>query len=175
MNIRSYQDHRPLIDSSAYIDEAAVVIGNVVIGKECSVWPMAVIRGDVNAIRIGDYSNIQDGSVLHVTHPHSAVPDGHPLIIGNEVTVGHNVTLHGCTIKDRCLIGMGSTVLDGAVIEEGVLLGAGSLVPPGKNLEGGYLWIGSPVKRARSLTEAEMKWISYSAVHYARLKDNHLE
>lgn len=175
MSIRTYKDHQPLIDSSAYIDDAAVVIGDVVIGKECSVWPMAVIRGDVNAIRIGDYSNIQDGSVLHVTHPHSAVPDGYPLIIGNEVTVGHNVTLHGCTVRDRCLIGMGSTVLDGAVIEEEVLLGAGSLVPPGKNLEGGYLWVGSPVKRIRPLSETELEWLGYSAAHYARLKDSHLD
>lgn len=173
MNIRPYRDHRPQIDDSTYIDEAAVVIGNVIIGKECSVWPMAVLRGDVNAIRIGDYSNIQDGSVLHVTHPHEAVPDGYPLLIGNEVTVGHNVTLHGCTIRNRCLIGMGSTVLDGAVIEEGVLLGAGSLVPPGKTLEGGYLWIGSPVKRARPLTEAEREWMGYSAAHYARLKNGY--
>ena len=113
--------------------------------------------------------------MLHVTHPHEAVPDGHPLLIGNEVTVGHNVTLHGCTINDRCLIGMGSTILDGAIIEEGVLLGAGSLVPPGKTLEGGYLWIGSPVKRARPLTEAEKEWLSYSAAHYVRVKSNYLD
>lgn len=173
MNVRNYKDKQPQIASSAYVDEAAVVIGDVVIGDDTSIWPMAVIRGDVNFIRIGDRSSIQDGSVLHVTHSHEAVPGGHPLIIGNEVTVGHNVTLHGCTIKDRCLIGMGSTVLDGAVIEEGVFLGAGSLVPPGKTLEGGYLWIGSPVKRARPLTEAEMQWLSYSAEHYVRLKNSY--
>ena len=173
MNVRNYKDKQPQIASSAYVDEAAVVIGDVVIGDDTSIWPMAVIRGDVNIIRIGDRSSIQDGSVLHVTHSHEAVPGGHPLIIGNEVTVGHNVTLHGCTIKDRCLIGMGSTVLDGAVIEEGVFLGAGSLVPPGKTLEGGYLWIGSPVKRARPLTEAEMQWLSYSAEHYVRLKNSY--
>lgn len=175
MSIRSYKDHHPEIADSAYIDEAAVVIGDVAIGADSSVWPMAVIRGDVNYIRIGNRTSIQDGSVLHVTHPHEAVPDGHPLLIGNEVTVGHNVTLHGCTINDRCLIGMGSTILDGAIIEEGVLLGAGSLVPPGKTLEGGYLWIGSPVKRARPLTEAEKEWLSYSAAHYVRVKSNYLD
>lgn len=175
MSVRNYKNISPQISSSAYVDESAVIIGDVVIGEDSSVWPMAVARGDVNHIRIGNRTSIQDGSVLHVTHPHAAVPDGHPLLIGNEVTVGHNVTLHGCTIRDRCLIGMGSTVLDGAVIEEGVLLGAGSLVPPGKTLEGGYLWIGSPVKRARPLTEAERDWLGYSAAHYVRLKNSYLE
>lgn len=175
MSVRKYKNSQPQIAASAYVDEAAVIIGDVVIGEDSSVWPMAVARGDVNHIRIGNRTSIQDGSVLHVTHPHAAVPDGHPLLIGNEVTVGHNVTLHGCTIRDRCLIGMGSTVLDGAVIEEGVLLGAGSLVPPGKTLEGGYLWIGSPVKRARPLTEAERDWLGYSAAHYVRLKNSYLD
>jgi len=175
MSVRGYKGIQPQIAPSAYVDEDAVVIGDVVIGEASSVWPMAVIRGDVNYIRIGSSTSIQDGSVLHVTHPHEAVPDGHPLIIGNEVTVGHNVTLHGCTIHDRCLVGMGSTVLDGAVLEEGVLLGAGSLVPPGKTLEGGYLWIGSPVKRARPLSEAETAWLSYSAAHYVRLKNNYMD
>lgn len=175
MHIRKFKDTSPRIAATAYVDEAAVVIGDVVIGEDTSVWPMAVLRGDVNYIRIGERSSIQDGSVLHVTHPHEAVPGGHPLLIGNEVTVGHNVTLHGCTIHDRCLVGMGSTVLDGAVLEEGVLLGAGSLVPPGKTLEGGYLWIGSPVKRARPLTEAEIAWFGYSAAHYVRLKNDYTD
>jgi carbonic anhydrase/acetyltransferase-like protein (isoleucine patch superfamily) len=175
MSIRNYKNIRPQIAASAYVDEDAVVIGDVVIGEESSVWPMAVIRGDVNCIRIGRRSSIQDGSALHVTHRHEALPEGHPLLIGDEVTVGHNVTLHGCTIGDRCLIGMGSTVLDGAVLEGDVLLGAGSLVPPGKRLEGGYLWIGSPVKRARALTEAEREWLGYSAAHYVRLKDSYRE
>lgn len=174
MNIRNYKDAQPQLAATTYVDEAAVVIGDVIIGEDSSVWPMAVLRGDVNHIRIGARTSIQDGSVLHVTHPHEAVPEGHPLIIGNDVTVGHNVTLHGCTIHDRCLVGMGSTVLDGAVLEEGVLLGAGSLVPPGKTLEGGYLWIGSPVKRARPLTEAEIAWFGYSANHYVKLKNDYM-
>jgi len=175
MNIRNFKQTRPQLADSTYVDEAAVVIGDVVIGEDSSVWPMAVIRGDVNYIRIGQRTSVQDGSVLHVTHPHEAVPGGHPLIIGDDVTIGHNVTLHGCIIHDRCLVGMGSTVLDGAVLEERVLLGAGSLVPPGKTLEGGYLWIGSPVKRARALTEAEITWFGYSAEHYVRLKNNYME
>jgi len=174
MSIRPYQDISPAIASSAYVDEAAVVIGDVVIGDESSVWPMAVVRGDVNHIRIGALTNIQDGSVLHVTHAHPAAREGgYPLIIGNEVTVGHNVTLHGCTIGDRCLIGMGSIVLDGVVLEAEVLLGAGSLVPPNKVLEGGYLWLGNPAKKIRPLTDAERAWFAYSARHYARLAENY--
>jgi carbonic anhydrase/acetyltransferase-like protein (isoleucine patch superfamily) len=173
MSVRNYKDIQPQITASAYVDEQAAVIGDVTIGEDSSVWPQAAMRGDVNTIRIGRRSNIQDGSALHVTHSHEGAPGGFPLIIGDEVTVGHNVTLHGCTIHNRCLVGMGSIVLDGAVLEEGVMLGAGSLVSPGKTLEGGYLWIGSPAKRARPLTEEEKAWLSYSADHYVRLKDDY--
>lgn len=173
MNIRSFRGTLPQIAAGAYVDEAAVVIGDVQLGEDSSVWPMAVVRGDVNHIHIGRLSNIQDGSVLHVTHSHDGAPGGFPLLIGDEVTVGHNVTLHGCRIGNRCLIGMGSTILDGATLEEGVLLAAGSLVPPGKTLEGGFLWLGNPVKKGRPLSEAEQAWFSYSAKHYAKLKDEH--
>lgn len=173
MNIRSYKGIKPQIAVSAYVDEAAVVIGDVGLGEDSSVWPMAVVRGDVNSIRIGARSNVQDGSVLHVTHDHGGAPGGYPLIVGDDVTIGHNVTLHGCTIGNRCLIGMSSTILDGATLEEGVLLAAGSLVPPGKTLEGGYLWLGSPVKKGRPLTKEEWDWFDYSAAHYAKLKDQH--
>jgi carbonic anhydrase/acetyltransferase-like protein (isoleucine patch superfamily) len=170
MAVRPFKEISPIIAASAYVDEQAAVIGDVVLGSESSVWPMAVVRGDVNHIRIGDLTNIQDGSVCHVTHAHPAAPEGgYPLIIGNEVTVGHNVTLHGCTIGDRCLIGMGSIVLDGARLEPEVLLGAGSLVPPNKVLEGGYLWLGNPARKIRPLTEGERDWFAYSARHYARL------
>lgn len=170
MAVRPFKDISPTVAASAYIDEQAAVIGDVVLGSESSVWPMAVLRGDVNHIRIGALTNIQDGSVCHVTHAHPAAPEGgYPLIIGNEVTVGHNVTLHGCTIGDRCLIGMGSIVLDGARLEAEVLLGAGSLVPPNKVLEGGYLWLGNPARKIRPLTEGEREWFAYSARHYARL------
>jgi carbonic anhydrase/acetyltransferase-like protein (isoleucine patch superfamily) len=173
MNIRTYRGIAPQIGSGAYVDPAAVVIGDVHIGEESSIWPMAVVRGDVNSIRIGKHTNIQDGSVLHVTHVHKEVPEGLPLHIGDEVTVGHNVNLHGCTVGNRCLIGMGSTVLDGAVLEDNVYLGAGSLVPPGKVLEGGYLWLGSPVKRVRPLSEQEIGRLAYSAAHYVRLKEEY--
>lgn len=173
-NVRSYKGIFPIIGEGTFVDPMSAVIGDVKIGNDCSIWPMVSIRGDVHQIRIGDRSNIQDGSVLHVTHKHSEIPAGFPLTIGDEVTVGHNVTLHGCTIGNRCLIGMGSTVLDGAVLEEGVFLGAGSLVPPGKILEGGYLWVGSPVKKIRPLNEKEKSWLEYSPNHYCRLKDDYL-
>lgn len=173
-HLRPYKGISPDIGEGSFIDPMSTIIGDVVIGQDCSVWPMVSIRGDVHAIRIGNRSNIQDGSVLHVTHRHPDAPEGFPLTIGDDVTVGHNVTLHGCTIGNRCLVGMGSTVLDGAVLEEGVLLGAGSLVPPGKTLEGGYLWVGAPVKRVRTLNDKEQKWLEYSAGHYCRLKDDYL-
>ncbi len=169
MAIRPFNNIQPRLAASAYVDEAAVMIGDVAIGADSSVWPLAVLRGDVNVIRIGARSNIQDGSVLHVTHDHAAVPGGHPCVVGDEVTVGHNVTLHGCTIGDRCLIGMGSIVLDGARLEPHVLLAAGSLVPPGKVLEGGYLWLGNPVRRVRPLTGEEMARFAYSAEQYVKL------
>lgn len=173
MTIRRFKEIQPRLADSAYVDEAAVVIGDVELAEDSSVWPMAVIRGDVNYIRIGARSNVQDGSVLHVTHDHGGAPGGYPLVIGDDVTIGHNVTLHGCTIGNRCLIGMGSTILDGAILEDGVLLAAGSLVPPGKTLEGGYLWLGSPVKKGRPLTDEERDWFGYSATHYAKLKREH--
>jgi len=174
MAIRPYKGLMPQIADSAYIDEASTVIGDVHIGVESSVWPGAIIRGDVNRIRIGARSNIQDGSVVHVTHPFSEQPEGFDVYIGNDVTIGHNVTVHGCRIEDRCLIGIGSTILDGAVIQQHVLLGAGSLVAEGKVLEGGYLYLGAPAKRIRMLTEAEIKWFKYSASHYVKLSRDYM-
>ncbi|MCK5640063.1 MAG: gamma carbonic anhydrase family protein [Gammaproteobacteria bacterium] len=174
MSLRKYKNIHPVIGSNTFVDDSAVVIGNVEIGADTSVWPMAVIRGDVNAIRIGARSNIQDGTVVHVTHSHPDTPEGFAVHIGDEVTVGHQVTVHGCTIEDRCLVGIGSTILDGAKLKKHTLLGAGSLVPPGKILEGGYLWLGSPVKRIRALTEKEIAWFGYSANHYVKLKNDYL-
>jgi len=173
MAIRNYQGQLPEIHEDAYIDQAATVIGKVRIGAKSSLWPMTVARGDVNTIEIGRRTNIQDGSVLHVTHDGPYSKGGFPLTVGDDVTVGHNVTLHACTVESGCLIGMGSVVMDGAVIKSGAIVAAGALVPPGKTLKGGYLWIGSPVKRARSLTTEERESILYSARHYAQLAEKY--
>ena len=168
MTIRPFEEHKPVIHSTAYIDESAVVIGNVTIGKKSSVWPLSVIRGDIQTITIGEKTNIQDGSILHVTHasPFSKQEEGYPLFIGNQVTVGHKAILHGCTIEDNCLIGMGAIVLDGATIKTGAMVGAGSLIPPGKVLESGYMWLGSPAKKIRKLTDKEQEFFTYSSQHY---------
>jgi carbonic anhydrase/acetyltransferase-like protein (isoleucine patch superfamily) len=174
VSIRPYKDITPKIAASAYIDESAVVIGDVVIGDDCSIWPLCAVRGDTNTIRIGMRSNLQDGSVIHVTHRYMEAPQGYPVVIGDDVTIGHKVLVHGCTIEDRVLIGMGSTLMDGAVIRSEVLLGAGSLVVEGQELEGGYLWMGRPAKRRRALTDEERNWFTYVAKHYAELKNDYL-
>ena len=174
MAIRSYQQFTPQLGERAFVDASAVVLGDVEIGADSSVWPMAVVRGDMHSIRIGARTSVQDGSVLHITHAGPFNPAGHPLLIGDEVTIGHNVTLHGCTLGNRILVGMGSIVMDGVVVEDEVVIGAGSLVPPGKRLESGYLYVGSPVKQVRPLTEQERSYFAYSATNYVRLKDLHL-
>ncbi len=171
MTIRAFQDKSPILGKNVYIDETALLIGDVVLGDEVSIWPMTVLRGDVNAIEIGAGTNIQDACVLHVTHAGEHSPGGHPLIVGTRVTVGHRVALHGCRVGDYCLIGIGSIVMDGAVIEDEVILGAGSLVPPGKILERGFLYVGSPARKIRPLTEQESAFLRYSAEHYLLLKD----
>lgn len=173
-SIRSYKAICPLIGDRVYIDSSSVLVGDIQIGDDSSIWPLVAARGDVNHIRIGERSNIQDGSVLHVTHKNAANPDGYPLLIGNDVTVGHKVMLHGCTIKDRVLVGMGAIVLDGVIIEEEVMIGAGSLVPPGKVLESGYLYVGSPVKQARPLTDKERAFLQKSADNYVQNKNDYL-
>jgi carbonic anhydrase/acetyltransferase-like protein (isoleucine patch superfamily) len=175
MGIRPYRDKNPIVGESVYIDATALVIGDVELGAEASVWPMSVLRGDVHAIRIGAGTNIQDGCVLHVTHNGDHAPGGHALTIGDNVTVGHRVVLHGCRVGDHCLIGIGAIVMDGAVIENEVILGAGSLVPPGRRLETGYLYIGSPARKARPLTDQEKAFLRYSAQHYRLLKDAYLD
>jgi carbonic anhydrase/acetyltransferase-like protein (isoleucine patch superfamily) len=174
MTIRSYQGIQPRIASSAYVDASAVVIGDVTIGEDASLWPMVVARGDVNSIEIGARTNIQDGTVLHVSHDSEFAPGGFALRIGADITVGHQAILHGCLIEDGCLVGMGATVMDGAILRSGVLLGAGSLVPPGQELAGGYLWVGSPARRARPLRDQERAFLAYSPKHYVELKNRHL-
>lgn len=174
MTIRSYQGKTPSLGERVFVDASAVVISDVEIGADSSVWPLVVIRGDMHRIRIGARTSVQDGSVLHITHAGPFNPDGFPLTIGDEVTIGHKVLLHGCTIGSRILVGMGSIVMDGAVIEDEVILGAGSLVPPGKVLESGFLYVGSPVKKARPLTDKERAFFSYTAGNYVKLKDQHI-
>lgn len=175
MTIRSYKDQHPQLDNSVYIDESAQLIGNVTLEEDASLWPLTVARGDVNRIEIGARSNIQDGSVLHVSRPTTQVPHGYPLLIGDDVTVGHQVTLHGCVIKDRVLIGMCSVVMDGAVIESDVILGAGSLVPPGKTLEKESLYLGRPAQRVRALSAEEKQSLRTSAENYVALKNEYLQ
>jgi len=174
MNIRSFQEHRPNIGNRVFIDPTALVVGQVSIGDDSSVWPMAAIRGDVHSIFIGARTSIQDGSVLHVTHAGPYNPKGHELFIGDDVTVGHRVTLHGCRVEDKCLIGMGAVVMDGAVVNSQVIIGANSLVSPGKELEGGFLWMGSPARKIRALTDKEFAYLEYSASNYVKLKNRHL-
>ncbi|PDO81715.1 gamma carbonic anhydrase family protein [Kosakonia sacchari] len=173
--LRPYKDLRPQLGQRVMIDATSVVIGDVRIADDVGIWPLVVIRGDVNYVEIGARSNIQDGSVLHVTHKSSYNLEGDPLLIGEDVTVGHKVMLHGCVIGNRVLVGMGSILLDGAVVEDDVMIGAGSLVPQNKRLESGYLYLGSPVKQIRPLTEAELEGLKYSAGNYVKWKDEYLD
>ncbi|MCS5709820.1 gamma carbonic anhydrase family protein [Candidatus Berkiella aquae] len=175
MPLRPYLQYQPIIGQGTYVDENAVIIGQVTIGEDCSIWPFASLRGDMHHIHIGDRTSVQDGCVLHITHAGDFNPNGAPLTIGSDVTIGHKVMLHGCTIYDACLIGMGSIVLDGAIIETEVILGAGSLVPPGKTLQSGYLWVGSPAIKKRALTQEEKIYIRYSASNYVKLKNTYLQ
>lgn len=174
MSVRNFENLAPVLGEGVFVDSTAVVIGDVHIGTDSSVWPMTVIRGDIHQIRIGERTSIQDGSVLHVTHDGPFNPGGFPCIVGSDVTVGHKVMLHGCTVHDRVLVGMGATIMDGAVVESDVIIGAGSLVPPGKTLQGGWLYVGSPVKPIRELSDDEKKFFTYTAGKYCELKDRYL-
>lgn len=165
--IRSYRGHTPQIAPSAYIDPQAVIIGDVVIGEDSSVWPCAVVRGDVHYIRIGARTNIQDGSVLHVMR------DTNALVLGDDVTVGHSVTLHGCTIESRCLIGMGSILLNGAVIGTGSIIAAGTLVPERTIVGAGSLMMGQPAKLRRSLTAQDLASIDAYSRRYVEYKETY--
>lgn len=175
MTLQTYRNIAPTLGARVYIDPAAVVIGKVSIGDDSSVWPTAVVRGDVNSIEIGARTSIQDGSVLHVTHDGPYAPGGRALYIGSDVTVGHRVTLHACTIGNACLIGMGSILLDNVVTEDFVMIGAGSVVTPGKLLQTGGLYVGSPARRVRELTPKEIAFLTYSAAHYVKVKDEYLK
>lgn len=175
MSVRIFKNKLPAIGERVYIDDSATVIGDVVIGDDVSIWPSTVIRGDVESIRIGEGTNVQDGSVLHVTHFGKYTDRGYPLTIGKGVTIGHRAVVHACAIGNYCLIGIGAVVMDDAVLEDYVMLGAGALVPPGKKLESGYLYVGSPVRQVRPLSESEKEFLEYSYQHYIHLKDEYLK
>lgn len=175
MNIRPYLDKNPILGARVYVDPAACLIGDVELGEDASLWPGVVVRGDVNFIRIGARTNVQDGSIVHVTHegPYTR-PGGFPTVIGADVTIGHGAIVHACTIEDACLIGMGATVLDGARVRKHGFVGAGAVLSPGKIVGEGELWLGNPARPARKLNDAEIEALYYSAKHYVKLKDRYL-
>ena len=172
-DIRPFLDHVPQIAEDAYLDPAAHVIGDVTIGSHSSLWPGVVVRGDVNRIRIGARTNVQDNSVLHNSHDSEYLPGGSPLLVGDRVTIGHGAILHGCEVGELCLVGMGSVILDGAVLEPRVMLGARSLVTGGRVLRSGHLYAGSPAREVRPLSARELEYLAYSADHYVRLAEAH--
>ena len=174
MNIRPYRGIIPRIDASAYIDTAAIVIGDVEVAADASLWPCCVARGDVHYIRIGARTNVQDGAIIHVTHDGAYTPGGFPTLIGADVTIGHGAVIHACTIEDGCLIGMHATVLDGATVKRHGFLAAGAVLPPGKTIGEAELWVGNPARFARRLSDIEIERLTYSAHHYVRLKNEYL-
>lgn len=174
LSLRSFQGHRPTVGARVLIDPSAVVLGQVVLEDDVSVWPQVAIRGDMHRIRVGARTSLQDGCVLHITHAGPYNPDGWPLDIGCDVTVGHRATLHGCHVGDRVLVGMCATIMDGAVVEDDVVIAAGALVTGGKHLRSGFLYAGSPAREVRPLDDREMAYFTYSAENYVRLKDQHI-
>ena len=168
--VRIFKNHAPRVAPSAYVDESAQVIGDVVIGEESSVWMNAVVRGDVNHIRIGSRTNVQDGTIVHVMREPS-----HPTTVGDDVTVGHGVTLHGCSVADRCLIGMGAILLNGSSVGEDCIVAAGTLLPEGMAVPARSLVIGSPGKVRRSLTDDEVAFILQSAQNYVAYRLDYSE
>ena len=174
MPLRNYLEHAPRLGARVYVDPAATVIGEVSLGDDVSVWPGTVIRGDVNSIAIGARTNVQDGTIVHVTHDGPYTPGGFPTVIVTDVTIGHAAVIHACTIGDYCLIGMHATVLDGAVIEDYGFIGAGAVLAPGKRVGAAELWLGNPARLVRKLSDRELEQLRYSAAHYVRLKDQYL-
>ena len=173
-SLRTFRDTTPQLGARVLIDPSAVVLGDVHLGDDVSVWPQVAIRGDMHRIQIGARTSVQDNSVLHITHAGPYNPDGYPLTIGCDVTIGHSAVLHGCTIGDRVLVGMGAIVMDGAVVENNVVIAAGALVTPGKHLRSGFLYAGSPAREMRELSQGEMDYFVYSANNYVKLKDEHI-
>lgn len=173
-SLREFQGKTPKLGQRVLIDPSAVVLGDVTLADDVSVWPQVAIRGDMHRITVGSRTSIQDNSVLHITHAGPYNPEGYPLTIGSDVTIGHAAVLHGCTIGDRVLVGMGAIVMDGAVVESEVVIAAGALVTPGKTLRSGYLYAGSPAREMRPLSEKEVTYFVYSANNYVKLKDEHI-
>ena len=174
MSMSSYLNTSPILGDRVFLHPSCQVIGDVKLGDDSSVWCNTVLRGDVNRIVIGRGTNVQDLTMCHVSHKTSDKPEGSPLIIGDYVTVGHSVILHGCRIGNECLIGMGSIIMDDVVIPDRVMIGAGSLISPGKTLESGMLYMGRPAKAMRALTAEELAYLRYSAEHYIQVKNNYL-
>jgi carbonic anhydrase/acetyltransferase-like protein (isoleucine patch superfamily) len=175
MSIRTYKSISPKLADHCYVDASSVLVGDVECAEHVSIWPLVAARGDVNYIKIGARTNIQDGSVLHVSRTSEASPNGFPLIIGADVTVGHKCMLHGCTLGDRILVGMGAIIMDGVIVEDDVFIGAGTLVPPNKTLKSGYLYKGNPAQQARPLKDSEVAFLKQSALNYIKLKDEYIE
>ncbi|NMH60592.1 gamma carbonic anhydrase family protein [Alteromonas ponticola] len=175
MTIRQYQSITPHLGDNVYIDELALIAGDVILADDVSIWPFVAARGDVNKITIGARSNVQDGTVLHVTRKTPANPEGYPLEIGEDVTIGHKCMLHGCKLGNRILVGMGAIIMDNVVVEDDVFIGAGTLVPPNKRLQSGYLYVGNPMQKKRPLKEAEINFLKQSAINYVELKNDYLK
>lgn len=175
MKLRAYRGVLPTLGARVFVDPSAVVIGKVMLGDDVSIWPTAVVRGDVQEIRIGARTSIQDGCVLHVTHDGPYAPGGRSLTVGADVTVGHRAVLHACTIGNACLVGMGSLILDDVETEDFVMIGAGAIVTPGKRLSSHGLYVGSPARRMRDLTASEVEFLTYSAAHYVKVKEHYLQ
>lgn len=174
MAVKSFKGKTPQFGTGCYIDDNCVLVGDIECGDDVSFWPFVAARGDVNTMRIGNRTNIQDGTVLHVTRSSQSNPQGYPLVIGDDVTIGHKCMLHGCTLRNRILVGMGAIIMDGAVVEDDVFVGAGCLVPPNKTLKSGYLYVGSPAKQARKLNENELAFLKISADNYLVTKNEYL-
>lgn len=173
-NLRSYKGITPTLGSNLYIDSSVILVGDITLADDVSLWPLVAARGDVNTIIIGARTNIQDGSVLHVTRKSIDNPEGNPLIIGEDVTVGHKCMLHGCTLGNRILVGMGAIIMDGVIVEDDVFIGAGSVVPPNKILLSGFLYVGNPAKQVRPLKTNELAFLKQSAINYVALKNDYL-
>jgi carbonic anhydrase/acetyltransferase-like protein (isoleucine patch superfamily) len=173
-NTYRFMYEQPRLGQRVYISERASVSGSVLLGDDVSIWPMVVVRGDVNFIEIGKRCNIQDGSILHVTHEGPYTPRGGALRLADDITVGHGVILHACTVGSRCLVGMGAVVLDGAILEDECMIAAGAVVAPGTVVPSRTLWKGNPARLARPLTDQQVSMLHYNAAHYVRLKDRYL-